>query len=57
MYTDIRRKFGEFLREESGPTATEYAVMFSILLLGLFVTIKAVGSKVNTNFAQASQGW
>jgi pilus assembly protein Flp/PilA len=46
-----------FLREEQGPTATEYAVMFAIILLGALVGIKTIGSKVNTKFTEASQGW
>ncbi len=53
----IRERLRSFLLDESGPTATEYAVMFSIILLGALVGIRAIGSGVNAMFVQASQGW
>jgi len=57
MPEGLRQLAARFLREEDGPTATEYAVMFSIILLGLLVTVKTIGSKVNGHFTQAAQGW
>lgn len=57
MWQAIRKRTREFLHEEQGPTATEYAVMFSIILLGMIVAVKAIGTKVNDKFVQAAQGW
>lgn len=34
-----------FLREESGATAVEYAVMLALILVTVIVTISAVGSQ------------
>ena len=57
MYARIKHRARAFLKEEQGPTATEYAVMFSIILLGALVGITTIGSKVNTKFSEARQGW
>lgn len=57
MWQAIRKRTREFLQDEQGPTATEYAVMFSIILLGMIVAVKAIGTKVNDKFVQAAQGW
>lgn len=53
----FKKKVVAFLREEDGPTASEYAVMLALVITVLFTVINALGSKVNANFAQASQGW
>jgi pilus assembly protein Flp/PilA len=53
----FKSKMVAFLREEDGPTASEYAVMLALVITVLFTVINALGSKVNANFAQASQGW
>ena len=53
----IKRRVGAFLRSEDGPTSTEYAVMFALILLVCISTIRVLGTKVNSNFAQAATGW
>jgi pilus assembly protein Flp/PilA len=53
----IRRRVGVFLRSEDGPTTTEYAVMFALILLICISTIRVVGTKVNSGFASATTGW
>ncbi len=40
-----------FLIDESGPTATEYAVLLALIVMLCFVTIGAVGTKVSDTFA------
>lgn len=40
-----------FLRDEDGPTATEYAVLLALILMLCFVTIGTMGTKVNSAFA------
>ena len=39
-----------FIREEDGPTATEYAVMLALIIIVALAAIGALGSKVNTIF-------
>jgi pilus assembly protein Flp/PilA len=37
----------QFLREEDGPTAVEYAVMLALILMTLIVAVKTVGNKTS----------
>ena len=46
-------KFQRFLREEDGPTATEYAVMLALILLVALAAISALGTKVDAVFTTA----
>ena len=39
-----------FLREEDGPTATEYAVMLALIIMVALAAIAGIGSKVNSMF-------
>ena len=39
-----------FVKEENGPTATEYAVMLALIIIVALAAISALGSKVNTIF-------
>jgi len=57
MFGAIRSRAGDFLRSEDGPTTTEYAVMFALILLVCITTVRALGTKVNASFAQAETGW
>lgn len=57
MRKALKKSVGRFLREEDGPTATEYAVMFAIILLGMIAAVKIIGSKANAHFASTTQGW
>ena len=41
-----------FLREEDGPTATEYAVMLALIILVALSSIGALGSKVADIFTE-----
>jgi Flp pilus assembly pilin Flp len=52
-----RRRLRDFLYQEDGPTATEYAVMFALILLVLIASVRSLGTKVDGSFASASQGW
>jgi pilus assembly protein Flp/PilA len=40
----------EFLREEDGPTAVEYAVMLALILIVCAVAIQFVGETTNNTF-------
>ncbi len=43
-----------FLTAEDGPTAVEYAVMLTMVILACFVAIMAVGTQTNSCFQKAS---
>ena len=40
-----------FLKSEDGPTATEYAVMLSLIIVACIATVSLLGGAVNTMFA------
>ena len=46
MLNTIKR----FLREEDGPTATEYAVLLALIIVVAIGAVGALGSKVNDIF-------
>lgn len=39
-----------FLESEDGPTAVEYAVMLSLIVIVCLTAIRAVGTNANTKF-------
>ena len=39
-----------FLREEDGPTATEYAVMLALIIVVAIAAVSGLGSRVNGIF-------
>lgn len=41
----------KFLRKEDGPTAVEYAVMLSLIIVVCLVAITALGTKSSATFA------
>ena len=45
-----------FLRSEDGPTATEYAVMLALIIVGCFAAIILIGNKVRTTFTNIESG-
>ena len=57
MFEGLSRRFRDFLLQEDGPTATEYAVMFALILLVVVASVKTLGTKVDASFASATQGW
>jgi len=42
----LARQIDRFARDESGPTATEYAVMLALIILVAAATIQSVGSRM-----------
>jgi pilus assembly protein Flp/PilA len=40
----------QFLRQEDGPTAVEYAVMLALIIVVCIVAITTVGTKANDTF-------
>ena len=49
------RKLGQalvnFLKDEDGPTAVEYAVMLALVIVVCFTTIAVVGTNTNNTFS------
>lgn len=44
-----------FLRREDGPTAVEYAVMLSLIIVVCLVAITALGKNASATFGTVSQ--
>jgi pilus assembly protein Flp/PilA len=38
------RRAVSFLKEESGPTAVEYAVMLALILMAIFAAVTSIGT-------------
>jgi pilus assembly protein Flp/PilA len=47
-------KILQFLREDDGPTAVEYAVMMALIILVCIAAIQAVGTQTSTSFSNSS---
>jgi pilus assembly protein Flp/PilA len=43
-----------FARDDDGPTAVEYAVMLSLIVVVCLVAIQSVGTKTNTTFSRVA---
>lgn len=46
--------FRELLLDESGPTATEYAVMLALVLTVVLGAVSVLGSSLNTSFEDSN---
>jgi pilus assembly protein Flp/PilA len=47
-------KVVRFLQAEDGPTAVEYAVMLSLIIVVCFVAITALGTNTNKTFSNVA---
>jgi pilus assembly protein Flp/PilA len=45
-------KFVEFLKEEDGPTAVEYAVMLALIVVVCLTAIGQIGTNANSQFEE-----
>jgi pilus assembly protein Flp/PilA len=43
MNGNLARKIAQFLRDESGPTAVEYAIMLAVILLACISAVLSTG--------------
>jgi len=50
MLGRIVRSAVAFLKEESGPTAVEYAVMLAMIIIVVFAAVSAIGQHTNSKF-------
>ncbi len=53
----IRRQAKAFFRSEKAATATEYAVMITLVILVVMVAVAAIGDKVSAGFTTTEQTW
>jgi pilus assembly protein Flp/PilA len=49
--THLHGAVATFLRDESGPTAVEYAVMLALIIVVCITAITALGSNTNNTFS------
>ena len=51
MLSRLQRQVVDFLRNEDGPTAVEYAVMLALIIVVCITAITALGSNANNTFS------
>ncbi len=51
---NLSAKILRFLKDESGPTAVEYAVMLALLIIAMFQTIRVLGEGTNSTFERTN---
>jgi pilus assembly protein Flp/PilA len=55
MYARALRSVLEFLKREDGPTAVEYAVMLSLIIVVCLAAISVLGQKASGTFTSVGQ--
>jgi len=48
------QKIRHFLLSEDGPTAVEYAVMLTLIVIVCLTAISSIGTKANTTFTRVA---
>ena len=51
MLSRLQRQVVDFLRNEDGPTAVEYAVMLALIIVVCITAITVLGSNANNTFS------
>jgi len=54
MY-QMKQALMKFLREDDGPTAVEYAVMLSLIIVVCMTAITSLGTNANNTFSYVGQ--
>ena len=52
----LGRRVRDFLVNEDGPTATEYAVMLALIIVVAIAAITTLGTSVNSTFTSVNAG-
>jgi pilus assembly protein Flp/PilA len=52
--TKLVRAVAQFLREEDGPTAVEYAVMLALIIVVCITAITTLGTRASCSFSNTS---
>lgn len=48
MLASLNKRLKQFFRDESGPTAVEYAVMLALIIIVCLVSIRLIGTQTNS---------
>jgi pilus assembly protein Flp/PilA len=51
MWSRLTRSALAFLQDESGPTAVEYAVMMTLIMVVCIVSVTVLGTKSNNTYS------
>jgi pilus assembly protein Flp/PilA len=51
----LTRKFVQFVKQEDGPTAVEYAVMLALIIVVCIAAITTLGSNANNTFSNVAK--
>jgi len=51
VFRRLAGRAGQFMRDEDGPSGTEYAILLALLILGAMGTIAGVGSSMDGIYA------
>ena len=51
MLSRLQRQVVDFLRNEDGPTAVEYAVMLALIIVVCITAITTLGTNANNTFS------
>jgi pilus assembly protein Flp/PilA len=51
MLANLSRSVVSFLKDESGPTAVEYAVMLALIIVVCITAITTLGTNANNTFS------
>ncbi|HEV3260956.1 MAG TPA: Flp family type IVb pilin [Gemmataceae bacterium] len=54
MFRRLAQGVVRFIRREDGPTAVEYAVMLSLIIIVCLVAITSLGTNANKTFTKVS---
>ncbi len=54
MLSNLTERVLNFLRNEDGPTAVEYAVMLALIIVVCIAAISVLGSNANNTFNEAA---
>ena len=52
LMKDFTKSIKNFLQEEDGPTAVEYAVMMALIIVVCMGTVAAVGNQAKAKFSE-----
>jgi pilus assembly protein Flp/PilA len=51
---NVAQKIKRFLKSEDGPTAVEYAVMLSLIIVICLGAVKSIGTNANATFSSVA---
>ncbi len=54
MIRSLRRLSVDFLKDEGGPTAVEYAVMMALIIVVCFAAVGTLGTNTNKSFTKTA---